>query len=153
MMGAMLAALRWWMDLLDRRFRIPGTDIRFGFDPILSLVPVLGELVTPLFTMVLLAQAVSLGVPRIVLARMALNALIDAAIGAIPVLGNVGDVFWRANVMNLDLLERHARPGIRPAPGDYAFVWGVTAALGLLLAIPVVVGVVLTMALVNWMLG
>jgi len=149
-MVAMLAGLRWWAQLLDARFRIPGTHIRFGIDPILSLVPGLGELATPLYTMVLFAHALKLGLPKVVLVRMALNALIDAAIGALPIVGEVGDLFWRANVDNLALLERHARPGVTPTPGDFIFVWGVTMAMGMLLAIPVIIGLAITWMLWTW---
>jgi hypothetical protein len=134
----MLAALRWWADLLDSRFRVPGTDIRFGIDPILSLVPVIGELATPVFAGALFAYAMSAGVPRIVIVRMAINALIDVVLGAIPIAGNVIDVFWRANTTNLALLERHATPGVKPTRGDYVFVWGLAALFAAVLAIPLI---------------
>ena len=149
----MIRQLRWWAELLDNRFRIPGTTIRFGIDPILSLIPGLGDLASPLFTMVLFAHAIGLGLPRVILVRMAMNALIDAAIGAVPVLGNIGDVFWRANTANLDLLERYAHPGARPASGDFAFVWGITALLGMVLAVPVILGISLAWAIWRWIAG
>lgn len=146
----MLKQLRWWADLLDARFRVPGTNIRFGIDPILSLIPGFGDIASPLFTMVLFAHAINLGLPKVVVARMAFNALLDAVIGAIPLLGNVGDIFWRANTANLALLERHARPGVPPKPGDYAFVWAMTAVLGLILAVPVIAGVLIAMLIWRW---
>ena len=149
-MGPMRIDLRWWAELLDSRFRIPGTNIRFGIDPILSLIPGLGELSSPLFTMVLLAHALQLGLPKVVVIRMVLNALIDAAVGALPVVGSVADMFWRASTANLALLERYAKPGVKPTSGDFAFVWGITAAMGLLLAIPVIVGVMLALMLWSW---
>ena len=149
-MEPMRIDLRWWAELLDARFRIPGTNIRFGIDPILSLIPGLGELASPLFTMVLLAQALNLGLPKVVVLRMVLNALIDAAIGALPVVGSVGDLFWRASTANLALLERYAHPGVKPTSGDFAFVWGITAAMGLLLAIPVILGVLIALTLWSW---
>ena len=135
-----LRTLRWWADLLDSRFRVPGTGIRFGIDPLLSLMPGIGDLASPVFALVLITHALQLGVPRVVIARMAVNALVDAMIGAVPLAGNVGDVFWRANATNLALLERHARPGMAPTRGDYAFVYTVAALFGLLLLIPVLVG-------------
>jgi hypothetical protein len=144
-------ALRFWASWLDDRFRIPGTNIRFGIDPILSLIPGLGDLASPLFTMVLLAHAIGWGVPRIVLARMVFNALIDAVIGVIPIAGNIGDIFWRANTANLRLLERHARPGVPPKPGDYAFVWIITALLGLLLLVPIAFGIWIALVLWHWL--
>src|SRR4249919_3362218 len=140
--------LRFWADLLDSRFRIPGTDIRFGIDPILSLIPGLGDLASPISTVALLLQGVRQHVPRVVLVRMVVNALIDALIGAIPVAGNIGDIFWRANNLNLALLERHSRPGRPPTPGDYAFVWLIALALGLLILVPVLIA--LWLATVMW---
>lgn len=117
-----LELLRRWADLLDARFRIPGTRIRFGLDPVLSLIPGVGDLVSPVFALALIAHGVALGVPKVILLRMLINALIDAALGMVPVAGNIADLFWRANTANLALLERFARPGRRPTPGDYTFV-------------------------------
>ena len=132
----MMPLLRSWAELLDSRFRIPGTNIRFGIDPILSLIPGLGDLASPVFAVALLLQGVRQRVPRVVLLRMLGNALVDALIGAVPIAGTVGDIFWRANLRNLAMLERHARPGVRPTRGDYAFVWVMAAIFGMLVAIP-----------------
>lgn len=140
--------LRFWADLLDSRFRIPGTDIRFGIDPILSLIPGLGDLASPIFTVVLLVQGLRQHVPRVVMVRMVVNALIDALIGAIPVAGNIGDIFWRANNLNLALLERHSQAGRPPTPADYAFVWLIALVLGLLILVPVLIA--LWLATVMW---
>jgi hypothetical protein len=131
-----LPYLRSWADLLDSRFRIPGTEVRVGLDPVLSLVPGLGDLASPVFTVALLVEGLRRRVPKVILTRMAANALLDAAIGAVPVAGNVGDIFWRANTRNLALLERHARPGRPPERADYVFVLGLAAIFGLLVAIP-----------------
>lgn len=143
--------LRWVANLLDSRFRVPGTGIRFGLDPLLSLIPGLGELASPAFAVVLLTQALYLRVPKVVMVRMLLNALADAAIGAIPLAGTVGDIFWRANTANLALLERHAGPPRPPTKGDYAFVFAVTALFGLLVAVPIFVAIWLFAYL--WSLG
>jgi Domain of unknown function (DUF4112) len=140
------AALHWWADLLDSRFRVPGTTIRFGIDPILSLIPGIGDLASPIFAVVLIAQGLRQRVPRVVIVRMVLIALVDALIGAVPVAGNIGDVFWRANVMNLALLERHAQAPRPPTSGDYLFVFGIAALFGLAVAIPVALGVWLAIA-------
>jgi ABC-type antimicrobial peptide transport system permease subunit len=126
-----LSLLKRWANLLDSRFRIPGTSIRFGLDPLLSLVPGLGDLVSPVFALALVAHGVQLGVPKVILVRMLANALLDAAIGAVPLAGNVADIFWRANTANLALLERFAQPGRRPTRGDYAFVFAIAAAFGM----------------------
>jgi ABC-type antimicrobial peptide transport system permease subunit len=139
--------LRWWATLLDSQFRIPGTNIRFGMDPILSLIPGLGDLASPAFTVALLVQAFQQRIPRVVISRMLLNALIDAAIGAVPVAGQVGDIFWRANLRNLALLERHADPARLPERGDYLFLWSVIAALGVITASLVALGIWLVVLL------
>ncbi len=146
--AAPLVWLRFWAELLDSRFRIPGTDVRFGIDPILSLIPGLGDLASPIFTVVLLVQGVRQHVPRVVMFRMVVNAIIDALIGVIPVAGNIGDIFWRANNLNLALLERHAHPGRPPTRGDYAFVWLIAILLGLLILVPMLIA--LWLATIVW---
>jgi len=130
-----LAALRKWSVLLDSAFRVPGTKMTFGLDPILGLIPGLGDVTTPLFSALVLLHAVRWRIPRLIQLRMVINAVADLAIGAIPFLGDVIDFGWKANVRNLALLERYARPGTRASRGDWLFVLGV---IGLLLALAVV---------------
>jgi len=117
-----LETLRRWARVFDSAFRIPGTQIRFGLDPILGLVPGLGDVASPVFSLFFIWHGVRLGVPKVVLTRMVLNVLIDSGVGAIPVLGDLFDFGWKANAWNLALLERHAMPGRRPTSGDYLFV-------------------------------
>lgn len=145
-----LAWLRWWADLLDSRFRVPGTRIRFGFDPILSLVPGLGDLASPIFATVLLVQGLHQGVPKVVLLRMLANALVDALVGAVPIAGSVADVFWRANTANMSLLEAHAREGRPPTTGDYVFLFAVAAVFGMLALVPVLLAISLAIVLWTW---
>ncbi len=149
----MIQLLRGWAELLDSRFRIPGTPIRFGIDPILSLVPGLGDLASPVFAVLLLVQGVRQQVPKVVLLRMVLNALVDALIGAIPVAGTIGDIFFRANLMNLRLLERHARPARPPAAADYVFIAAVALVFGMLIAVPVALGLYLAVVAWHWMVS
>jgi hypothetical protein len=141
----MLSWLRWWAELLDSKFRIPGTKIRFGLDPLLSLVPVLGELSTPMFTALVITQALRQRVPAVVIFRMVVNALIDAAIGAVPVAGTVADVFWRANNVNLGLLERHFRQRRAPTRADYVVFWGIVAFFGLAVGFLAIFGLWMTL--------
>lgn len=139
-----LPDLRRYATVLDKAFRIPGTNIRFGLDPIIGLIPGLGDLASPVFAGLLVLEGARLGIPRIILIRMVVNALIDAVIGAIPFAGVVGDVFFRANTKNLALLERHAAPG---APGatrrDYWFVWIALTGLA--------IGIILIVWLTIWL--
>ena len=147
------AWLRTWAVLLDAKFRIPGTEIRFGIDPVLALIPGLGDLASPIFATLLIVQGLHQRVPKIVLVRMLANALIDAAIGAVPLAGPVGDIFWKANVRNLSLLERHARPGLKPSRSDYAFVFGLVAVFGMIVVVPVVMAVWMAGLFVQLLLG
>lgn len=117
-----LETLRRLARLFDAAFRIPGTQIHVGLDPLLGLLPGIGDLATPVLTVGILWQAATMRVPRIVLARMVLNAIIDAAVGAIPVIGDAFDFVWTANTWNMALLERHAAPGLRATSSDWAFV-------------------------------
>ena len=147
-----MTTLRWWAELLDSRFRVPGTRIRFGIDPLLSLLPGIGDLASPVFAVALIVQGLRQRVPRVILLKMMFSALLDALIGAVPVLGNVGDVFWRANTSNLALLERHARPGaVRPSTGDYVFVTAVLFGCAMLLVIPIALGLWLAIGLWQWL--
>ena len=134
----MLDALRRWAVLLDSAFRIPGTRIRFGLDALIGLVPGLGDLASPAFTAVILLHAAHLRLPRIIQARMVLNAAIDVLLGFTPLAGDLADVAWKANLRNLALLERHARPGSQPAPSDYLFVLGCLAVLAAVALAPIV---------------
>jgi hypothetical protein len=134
-----LDALRRWAGLLDNAFRVPGTQIRFGLDPILGLFPGIGDLATPVLSVLILVHGARVRVPKIVLARMVLNALIDFVVGAVPVLGDLFDFGWKSNVWNLALLERHARPGVRPTRGDWIFVIGCVTVVLLTALVPLLV--------------
>ncbi len=140
------AHLRRWAVLLDSAFKVPGLPVRFGLDAILGLVPGFGELTTPAFTVALLVTGVRMRVPPVVLARMVMNAGIDALFGLVPIAGDLVDVGWKANLRNLDLLERHAVPGTPPRRADAWFVVAGVALIGLvgiLALIPVVMVVYL----------
>jgi hypothetical protein len=114
--------LRRWARIFDSAFRIPGTNIRFGIDPLLGLVPGVGDFASPILSMFMVWHGAKLRVPKVVLARMVLNALIDAVAGIVPVAGDLFDFGWKATAWNLALLERHAMPGQRATRGDYVFV-------------------------------
>jgi hypothetical protein len=118
-----LELLRRWAVLLDSAFRVPGTNFRFGLDALIGLVPGAGDLVAPVFTIAVLATGLKMRVPAIVQVRMVLNALIDMLIGLVPLLGDLADAAWKADLRNVALLERHARPGVPPSNADYVFVF------------------------------
>jgi hypothetical protein len=140
-----LAALRRWSVLLDSAFRVPGTNLTFGLDPIIGLIPWIGDVTTPVFSAVLLLHAVRLRIPRIVQLRMLMNAAIDLAIGLVPLIGDLFDFGWKANVRNLALLERHAHPEAKATASDWAFVLVVLGGLVLVAVTPLLI--------VGWLLS
>jgi hypothetical protein len=112
--------------LLDDLFRIPGLRWRVGLDALIGLVPGIGDTITTAVSLYVLAAAVRSRVPRITVLRMALNLAIDHAVGAVPVVGDLFDVWWKANQRNVALLRRRATVSPGEAPerrgGDWLFV-------------------------------
>jgi len=93
--------------LMDRAITIPGTRITVGLDALLGLLPVGGDVLTGLIqTGIVLVALFHYRVPRAVAARMAANVLLDTALGAVPLLGDAFDVFFKANTRNLKLLQQ-----------------------------------------------
>ena len=142
-----IEGLRRISQLLDSAFELPGTSYRIGLDPVIGLVPWVGDLVSPLFTIALLWQAREMALPRVVQLRMVINVAIDALIGVVPVAGDLFDFAWKANNMNMALLERHAHTARRASAGDWLFVAGIIAALLIIAAAPFVILVWLVRAL------
>lgn len=93
--------------LLDDAIPVPGTDYRIGFDPVLGVVPVAGDLVAALLSLYPVFEAYRLGVERKALARMLALVAVDLGVGSVPVLGSVFDAVWKANEWNVRTLERH----------------------------------------------
>ena len=131
-----LDALRKISQLLDSAFQLPGTSYRVGLDPILGLVPFLGDLVSPLFTIGLLWQARELGIPKVVQLRMIFNVALDTLLGLVPVVGDLFDFAWKSNNMNLALLERHAYEEHPASTRDWVFVSAMIALLVILAVVP-----------------
>ncbi len=96
----------------DTAFILPGTNIRFGVESLLRLVPGVGDVLASVLSCYLLYEARRLGVPKFLFARMLMNVLLEGAIGAVPVAGDAFDVLFRANRRNVALLRQHfARVG------------------------------------------
>ena len=140
-----LRALKHIARLLDSAFVLPGTDVRIGLDPLLGLVPGLGDLASPLFAIAMLWQSRDLGIPRVVQLRMVFNVAIDALVGLLPIAGDIFDFAWKANDRNIALLERHAYEQRRPSAGDWIFVVGLIALIGVIAAVPFL--------LAGWLIG
>jgi len=129
-------------DLLDQRFTIPGTSIRIGLDPIVSLIPGIGDLLANLTGSLILLIAAQLGVPKIALARMGINVGINTILGAVPIFGDIISIWYRSNVRNVELLERYlARQSKRVELSDWLFVIGLIVGLLVLMGGLVVVAI------------
>jgi len=136
---------------LDAGIRVPGTGLRFGLDPILGLIPGGGDAAGAVLAGWIFVEAVRLGVSRATLTRIAANIAIDAFIGAIPVLGDIFDFAWKANLRNVALLERHLTAPVRADRADRTFVvalaCGALVVVGGLLALGALLRVWLVRAL------
>ena len=104
-----VARLRKFAWLLDGKFGLPGTKFRFGINSILGLSPVVGDVALGAVSLYFIWEARSLGVPNAVLAKMLGNVAIEVAGGSVPILGDLFDMAFKANLRNLDLLERWLR--------------------------------------------
>lgn len=100
-------------DMLDSRWRIPGTSWRFGLDAVASVVPVAGSLSTALISAYMIKRAHELGAPKRLMAQMVGNIAFDAVVGSVPVVGPVFDLAVKANRRNVRLLRRHFERGAR----------------------------------------
>jgi len=117
-----LGLLRRVASLLDSALPVPGTSFRFGLDPILGLLPGIGDIVSPLFTLGIIWQARDLGLPRVVVLRMIVNVAIDTVVGLVPIIGDLFDFAWKSNKMNVALLEQHVYEERPASAGDWTFV-------------------------------
>lgn len=123
-------------DLLDSRFRIPGTSIRFGLDALVGLVPYAGDMVTFAFSGLLVISMARYGASGMVIVKMLWNILLDTMVGSIPLVGDIFDVQFKANRRNYRLLKEHYQQG-KHTGSAWPVVLAVVAAL-LLMAVLVV---------------
>jgi hypothetical protein len=103
--------------LLDSSIPVPGTSWKIGFDPIIGLIPGIGDLIGAVMSGYIILEAVRAEVPSVTLVRMLVNVGIDTLLGAVPAVGDVFDAAWKSNTMNVALLERHVA-GIEGRPGS-----------------------------------
>jgi hypothetical protein len=92
--------------LLDVAFVVPGTNIRYGIDGLIGLIPVVGDIITTAISLWLVREARALGAPWYITARMLGNVAVDGVVGLVPVAGDAFDVMFRANVRNVRMLKR-----------------------------------------------
>lgn len=118
-----LRRLAW---LLDNSVPVPGLNFRIGLDALLGLIPGFGDAAGVVLSSYIVHEAWRLGVPRSVLLRMGLNIVIEGVVGAVPLLGDVFDAAWKANVRNVALLEAHMHHPQRTAQASRMLIFGLT---------------------------
>ena len=102
-----LIRLRQLSKNLDESFTVPGTNIKFGMDAILGLVPGGGDLVSGIFSLYMLRAAIKLKLPKRAILSMLANIVLDTTVGIIPVAGDIFDVFWKSNKRNMNIIEKY----------------------------------------------
>src|SRR5262247_3397426 len=132
--GADMESLDRLARVLDDFIRIPVLNIRIGLDPILGLVPWVGDTLTSLISLYLIGSAIQYRAPKTIILRMAMNVAFDYLLGVIPFVGDASDFFVKSNRWNMNLLRRYAQKPGRPSLSDYLFVTVVIGALVLLVA-------------------
>ena len=93
--------------LMDTALVIPGTQVRFGLDALIGLVPGIGDAITTIISLFIVSEARALGAPPLLVARMIANVALDGLVGAVPLAGDAFDVAFRANRRNMALLRAH----------------------------------------------
>jgi hypothetical protein len=115
--------------LLDDLVTVPGTSARVGLDPVIGLIPVVGDLVAAVVGAWIILEAARFRVPGIVMVRMVMNTFVDFVIGLIPFVGDILDFGFKGNRMNLELFHRYALDPGEDTSGHWAFVLGLVAIL------------------------
>ena len=131
--------------IMDSLFRVPGTKLRFGANPLVGFIPVVGDQIDAVVSAWVLLRSVKHRLPRIVLARMGLNVLLNALFQGIPVVGDWVTFVFKANQQNYRLLQKYAGQGKPVTRGDWIFVFGIIGgsfALAILLSFLLVYAVV-----------
>ena len=144
-----LDRIRTMTHVLDNAIVIPGTDIRFGLDPILGLLPGGGDAIGSVMSVYIVAECLRLGLPKATLTRMLSNLFLDTLVGAVPMAGDLFDMGWKANSRNLKLLEAHLNDPAPQTAADRQFIVLILLGLIGILAIALVLTTLLVAA-VGW---
>ena len=125
--------------LLDDIFRVPGTKIRFGLDALIGWVPGIGDAMTGIASFLIVFASWRRGAKAVTLVRMVANVLLETAIGAIPVAGDVFHVVWKANRRNYRLLLREKEEPGANTKRDWMFLAILLSAVIAAAAIPIAI--------------
>ena len=113
---------RWVAIVMDELIALPNSKVKFGLDPLIGLIPGIGDTASAIVSALVLIQAARRGLPKILLARMSLNILINEIVGIIPGLGDVFSFWFKSNKRNYELLLAHTEMPRRARLSDWFFV-------------------------------
>lgn len=103
----LLNRIRKFSRLMDTAYGIPGTKFRFGLDPIIGLIPGLGDLISTIVSAYIIYLAMQFNLPKDMLAKMIFNVGLESVVGTVPFIGDIFDAFYKSNIRNLEILEQH----------------------------------------------
>ena len=113
---------RWVAIVMDELIALPNSKFKFGLDPLIGLIPGIGDTASAIVSALVLIQAARRGLPKILLARMSLNILINEIVGIIPGVGDVFSFWFKSNKRNYELLLAHTEKPRRARVSDWFFV-------------------------------
>ena len=143
----------WLALVMDELFRVPGTRFRFGLNPVIGLIPGVGDAASALISALCLLYAALCGIPKITLARMSLNILINEVVGTIPGLGDAFAFWFRSNVRNRRLLDEHLNDPRKPRRSDWLFVGAILGGVFLVVIAGFAVSILMLRELARVLLG
>lgn len=120
---------KWVAVIMDGLVGLPGSKRRLGLNPLIDFIPVVGDVSAAVVSASVLLYGFRRGLPKILLARMALNVFINEIVGAVPLIGSAFAFWFRPNQRNYDLLRQHVDTPFRPSKSDWIFVMAVIACL------------------------
>ena len=144
---------KWLAFIMDEIVRVPGTKFRFGLDPLLGLIPGIGDTSSALVSAFALIQAARLGVPKILLARMSLNILINEIIGIVPVIGDAFSFWFKSNARNHQIIKEHIVTPTVAKRSDWIFVIAVLVVLVAIVGAGLVLSFLFLQALADFLSG
>jgi hypothetical protein len=151
--AALEPVFKWIAYIMDDVVRVPGTKFRFGLDPLLGLIPGIGDTSSALVSAFALVQAVRLGVPKILLMRMALNVLVNELIGVVPVVGDAFSFWFKSNARNYEMIKHHRLGTIAPKRSDWLFVIGILLLLFLIVCAGIAISFLVLGAMAKILFG
>jgi len=140
---------KWIAFIMDEVIRVPGTKFRFGLDPLIGLIPGIGDTSSALVSAFALIQAVRLGVPKVLLMRMALNILANEVIGIIPVIGDTFSFWFKSNARNYEIIKNHRLGPSVPRRSDWLFVLGILVLLVVIVCVGIAISFLILGAIVR----